>query len=488
MKILQVRLACGLMLAGAMGAPVGLVAQAASAWKLAWSDEFTGPRGAYPDPAKWKFLTGSGPFGNEEAETYCKPGVAVPAPCSAEQPNAYLDGAGHLVLEARLTNQTIAVGPKKIVSPVYTSARMVSIPDFQYGRLEASIRLPVAAKGVWPAFWALGQQTRERQWPAVGEIDMMEQWNPQPGSPGTLDGDTVHGSVHGPLTPGSGVGFLDQSKDFVLPGPASNGMHQYAVEWSPGKADFYVDGYFYYSSSVNTLTGTEVWPLDSGPFSLLLNLAMGGGFFGYPDAATGTSSTMLVEYVRVYQRDPGVLQPGWSNADIGGPREPGSSTFEGGTDRVSGGGSGTSGSTDQFQLAYVPLTADGEVSARVLGQSDATAKAEAGVMLRDARGIASPFAAVFITPGGRVHFRYRTARGERSAEVHFKGTAAWLKLVRHGDVFVGLASADGKRWTRIGDARIAMPPNLLAGLAVSCGDDRTPDTARFSSVIVARSL
>ena len=263
------------------------VAQQTSGWKLAWSDEFDGPIGAPPDATKWKLQAGAGAAiaGNEEAEIYCARDSAPP--CRADQPNAYLDGQGHLVLVAVRTGTTVTVGAKKITSPVYTSARMTSVPSFRYGRIEASIRIPAAGKGVWPAFWALGQEGGGVHWPAVGEIDVMEQWNPQPGAPDRIDGLTIHGAVHGPLNPGSSTGFLDQSADFVFAALPSNGLHQYAVEWTPGEVDFFVDGYLYHRTSVGSMTGKEPtgkeqWEQDRGPFSLLLNLAMGGGFFGYP--------------------------------------------------------------------------------------------------------------------------------------------------------------------------------------------------------------
>ena len=44
------------------------------------------------------------------------------------------------------------------------------------------------------------------------------------------------------------------------------------------------------------------WPFDSQPFFLLLNLAVGGDWPGNPDATTQFPQQMLVDYVRVYQK------------------------------------------------------------------------------------------------------------------------------------------------------------------------------------------
>ena len=462
-------------------------ASAQTAWKLAWSDEFDGAVGAAPDAAKWKFQAGPGAAiaGNEEAETYCAPNVDA-APCKANLPNAYLDGKGHLVIVAVKSDQTLVVGPKKVAVPVYTSARIASVQGFRYGRIEASIRLPAAGRGIWPAFWALGEQSGANHWPSVGEIDVMEQWNPTPGTD-TINPLTVHGAVHGPKSPGSSDGYIDLTGDYTFPGTPSGGLHQFAVEWDPGQVDFYVDGYLYESQSVATLTGKEVWEQDRQPFNLLLNLAMGGGFFGYPDASTGATPTMVVDYVRVYQHDPAALPTTWSNYDVGGPAEPGNASFKNGTWTVAGGGGGIAGRFDQFQFAYRGLGGDGEVTAHVIEQSSKIAQAKAGVMLRDGRGAASLFAMMFVSPDGSVHFRYRGAKGDVPSEVLYKGPATWMKVGRLGNVFTGYASGDGKNWTAVGNTRLAMPFDTMAGLIATSRDNRTPNSVRFDYVDVTRT-
>jgi beta-glucanase (GH16 family) len=458
---------------------------AQTSWKLAWSDEFDGPLGSAPDPAKWKFQAGPGAAiaGNDEAEFYCAPGMG-PAPCNPKQPNAYLDGKGHLVLVAIRINQTVTVGAKKFVSPIYTSARMTTVPTFRYGRIEASLRVPAAGKGVWPAFWAMGQQTPSTVWPATGEIDILEQWNPVAGDPNRIDPLTIRGSVHGPSAPGSHEGYLGQTSEFVFRSAPSNGLHQFAIEWSPGEVDFFVDGTLYSRQSVGTLLGKEVWEQDRGPFSLLLNLAMGGDFFGYPDASTAATPTMVVDYVRVYQTDPHALPANWGNYDAGGPAEPGSSQFHNGVWTVAGGGFGIAGRFDQFQFAYRSMAADGEVTAHVLDQTSKMPQAKAGVMLRQDRGAASPYAMAFLSPDGSVHFRFRRSVGDVPEEVLYKGVASWLKLGRLGDVFTAYISTEGKNWSPVGNTKLPLNHDLLAGLIATSRDNGKPNVARFDYVNV----
>jgi beta-glucanase (GH16 family) len=182
-------------------------AKAQTGWKPVWSDEFNGPAGTAPDVANWKFEAGPGRYvgGNQEAETYCEYGSNA-APCNEKTPNAYRDGEGHLVIEAIKTDQSLPIQGKNFSSPIYTSARIDSLKNFRYGRIEANIRVPTG-QGVWPAFWGLGVHDQSLNWPQIGEVDIMEVWNPQPGTT-RIDPFLNHASVHGPNAPGSPTGYI----------------------------------------------------------------------------------------------------------------------------------------------------------------------------------------------------------------------------------------------------------------------------------------
>lgn len=150
-----------------------------SRWQLIWHDEFDGPPGSKPDERKWTPEVGGGGWGNQELEYYT-------------DHNAYEDGKGHLVIEARLespANSSCWYGPCR-----YTSARLITKGNFAltYGRVEAGIKIP-SGQGIWPAFWMLGQDIDLVGWPKCGEIDIMENIGREPA--------TIHGTIHGPNLP-----------------------------------------------------------------------------------------------------------------------------------------------------------------------------------------------------------------------------------------------------------------------------------------------
>ncbi|HEX3968854.1 MAG TPA: glycoside hydrolase family 16 protein [Edaphobacter sp.] len=249
-----------------------------SDWQLTWSDEFNGSSGSPPDPAKWNIVTGGKGFGNNELETYTGRSANV------RQQN------GNLVITAQKEDFTGADGTPRH----YTSARINTQNHFsqRYGRFEARIRLP-SGKGIWPAFWLLGEDHEADHWPDCGEIDVLETIGAR---------DTMYSTIHGP-------GYSADkgpSTKYILPGgqQVDTDFHLYAVEWSPNDIKFFFDNRLIVERTPADLPSGTKWVYDH-PFYLLLNLAVGGNWPGSPDDTTVFPQRMLVDYVRVYSRKAG---------------------------------------------------------------------------------------------------------------------------------------------------------------------------------------
>jgi beta-glucanase (GH16 family) len=257
----------------------------------AWSDEFDGAAQQLPDASKWNFDTGSSSlWGNNELETYCSPRGANPQECDPHRPNAFQDGAGHLVLRAERNSDGS-----------WTSARMTTrgLKDFQYGRIEARMKLPVGT-GLWPSFWMLGSNFATVGWPASGSVTLAENVSETPRTNG-LGPTMIRSTIHGPRYYG-GNGLWH---DYRLSNGArvdDGSFHTYGIIWSPGMIQFYVDdpANIYLVQDVNDLPEGGEWVFDH-PFYLIMNLAIGGDWAGQPDATTPSPADVLVDYVRVYK-------------------------------------------------------------------------------------------------------------------------------------------------------------------------------------------
>ncbi len=248
---------------------------------LVWSDEFTNSAGAnaQPNPQVWTYDTGNTGFGNQELENYCAWGSSA-TPCNSAKPNAYEDTSGilHIVAQQPSTG-------------IYTSARLKTqgLFSFQYGRIEARMKLP-ESQGMWPAFWLLGNSITTINWPACGELDVMEHIN---GSNPQNEGyDWVQGSIHGTN--------LNGGIQYHPAGFSATDWHIYGMIWTKGQIQYYVDSPSNIYATFTSSTQTGTWPFDSGPEFVLLNLAVGGNWPGSPDVTTVFPSEVQVDYVRIY--------------------------------------------------------------------------------------------------------------------------------------------------------------------------------------------
>jgi beta-glucanase (GH16 family) len=243
-------------------------------WSLAWSEEFDGDAGSPPDPGTWRMETGNGGWGNQELQYYTDSGE-----------NAFLDGGGNLAIVVRQPEP--AVREDRYGGCGYTSARVISQGRMalRYGLVEARIRIP-DGRGIWPAFWMLGQDIGEKGWPQCGEVDIMEILGQDPA--------VLHATVHGPGYSGAGGVHTSRRARESL----ADGFHVYSLAWEPGRFRWFLDGQQYASVTPRNVR-RKPWVFDHD-FFLVINVAVGGTWPGNPDPSLTFPRTMLIDYVRHY--------------------------------------------------------------------------------------------------------------------------------------------------------------------------------------------
>lgn len=266
---------CAVLAVIALTVPLAATATAEPApAAMAFADEFDLPAGTPVDTGKWQLEVGDNVNNHERQYN------------TNSTRNAVHDGNGHLVITARKENP--ANYQCWYGTCEYTSARLNTAGRFTqaYGHFEARIKVS-RGQGMWPAFWLLGDDIGQVGWPQCGELDVMENVGFEPG--------TVHGTLHGPGYSGAdGIGAA-----YTLPGGQhfADDFHVFAVDWSPDRIVWSVDGNVYQTRTPADLGGKE-WVFDHD-FFLILNLAVGGYWPGDPDETTVFPQELVVDYVRV---------------------------------------------------------------------------------------------------------------------------------------------------------------------------------------------
>jgi len=250
---------------------------------IVWSDEFDTVSpvldGNRPNPATWAYDCGGGGFGNGQLEYN-----------TARIENSYIEN-GSLVLEARREFY------KEATANEFTSARMLTEGRFafKYGTLEARIKLPDTADGLWPAFWMMGINYSGIDWPVCGETDILEAGS-RAGIDEGLQNKKINAAVHydNEGTYEMADQWLDAAVDLSLD------YHLYKFEWTPTEMKWYLDG-------------VQFWSLDITPDYLrefhqprfvLINIAIGGwGYVSITDPGGITApfpAKMYVDWIRLY--------------------------------------------------------------------------------------------------------------------------------------------------------------------------------------------
>lgn len=173
---------------------------------------------------------------------------------------------------------------------------------FRYGRVDVRAKLPTEA-GMWPAIWMMPEKP-DYGWPMAGEIDIMELISQEP--------DKIWSTIHSGIYDRKSYYFNSGSTLTIDQGTFFDDYHVFSMEWEPNRMAFYVD-----DELVVEITEWKNYVLKAAqpvereyplPFNryfyLIINLATGGWSQDINDSTRfGERTTMLVDYVRVYQKE-----------------------------------------------------------------------------------------------------------------------------------------------------------------------------------------
>jgi beta-glucanase (GH16 family) len=252
--------------------------------KLVWNDEFNNQ--GKPDSANWIYETGF--VRNQELQWY--------------QPDNANCANGLLTIEAKkemIKNPDFIAGSKSWeTSREYGEYSSASIQtrgkrQWQFGRFEIRARIDTVC-GAWPAIWTLGIS---KEWPANGEIDIMEFYRFK-GVPTVLANFAWGTSqqwvakwddLKKPLSD-----FTSTDKDWTKK------FHIWSMDWNKDSISLFLDDQLLNTTLLSRTNNPDGFNPFLQPHYLLLNLAIGGN--GGDPSNSRFPIKYEVDYVRVYQK------------------------------------------------------------------------------------------------------------------------------------------------------------------------------------------
>ncbi|MDD3322082.1 MAG: T9SS type A sorting domain-containing protein [Paludibacter sp.] len=269
----------------------------ADGYSLVWQDLFDGTT---LNSVNWTPEVNGNGGGNSELQYYRSENISV-----GTEP---VSGENCLIITAKKESYS----GKTCTSGRLTTSNKMS---FKHGKIVARIKLPHTANGLWPAFWAMGQDYSSVGWPKCGEIDILEMGNSKGISNGTQE-KYFNSWFHWGES-WNGGSYPNWGKDYT---------HTTGIQ-----DDFYLFTLIWDDTSLKTYFGTDDDPLKVNivtmaidgddvagnaahyfhkEFFVIFNLAIGGNFtqiwninsITALNEANNYEAKMYVDYVKVYQK------------------------------------------------------------------------------------------------------------------------------------------------------------------------------------------
>ena len=266
-----------------------LVNDAGNDYTLVWNEDFTDEA---LDMSVWNIEVNGNGGGNNELQYYCEKGVTL-----GKEPAT---GKHCLILTA--TKEEYA-GKHCTSGRVNTKGKMY----YTFGKIEARIKFPKTANGLWPAFWQMGNNYPEVGWPKCGETDIIELGHQTAFSKGTQE-RYFNGALH----LGSAWNSVwSDAQSVTWDYSVEDTFHIVTMVWTPTSIDMYMDRvpqpYFHADLQPNDNPDYDRSLVFGKPNFVIANLAVGGNFPGIYDvdritALANGSRSVYIDWIRIWQR------------------------------------------------------------------------------------------------------------------------------------------------------------------------------------------
>ncbi|MBO4454417.1 MAG: glycoside hydrolase family 16 protein, partial [Paludibacteraceae bacterium] len=263
----------------------------AQEYQLVWNEDFTE---ASLDNAVWNIEVTNNGGGNNELQYYCEKGVSLGVEPTTGKHCLILTATKEHYIDRECTS-----------GRVNTKGKMY----YTFGRIDARIKFPQTANGLWPAFWQMGNNYDQVGWPRCGETDLIELGHQNAFSSGTQD-RYFNGAMH---VGSKWDAVWSEANSVTWPYSVEDTFHIVTMIWTPTSIDMYMDldknpsPYFQQNLEPNNDEWYNRQVIFGKPNFIIANLAIGGNFPGIWDingitALNNGPRMMYIDWIRIYQR------------------------------------------------------------------------------------------------------------------------------------------------------------------------------------------
>jgi beta-glucanase (GH16 family) len=264
-------------------------------YHLVWQDNFDGTQ--LDENNNWAVEVNGDGGGNNELQYYRRENITV-----GKEP---VSNESCLIITAKkesFSGKTCTSGRLK------TFGKM----SFTHGKVEARIKLPRTANGLWPAFWMMGADYPAVGWPKCGEMDILEMGNTNGINRGTQD--RYYSTWYHWGESWNGGSYPNWGHDATATSGIQDDFHLFTLIWNADYLETYLDldknpsaaPLAHMAINGDDVAGNAAHYFHK-PFYVIFNLAIGGNFTGINNiskitALSNGDMNMYVDYVRVYQQ------------------------------------------------------------------------------------------------------------------------------------------------------------------------------------------
>jgi hypothetical protein len=179
-----------------------------------------------------------------------------------------------------------------------------------------------------------------------------------------------------------------------------------------------------------------------------------------------------------------IIDP-WESTNIGSYNYPGKGGIRNEVITITGTSNSLEDQNESIYFMYQNVGANGEISTRLVYQTDYNTQAISGIMLRESLNVGSKFVSIGRkSSSDTLQIIYRSEDGQSQTIQNLLLSDTWLRITNKDSTIDLMSSENGNTWTNRMTIELELTGNLFAGVFNTSHDETTFCTAKFENTVL----